>query len=217
MTDVPQRMRISEQGLELIRSFEGLRLAAYRDVGGIWTIGYGHTSAAGLPDVKQGMTITREEAARILARDAGQFAEGVAQRVKVTVSQAQFDALVSFAYNVGLRNFERSSVLKAVNESDFGAVPRRLALWTKAAGIVLPGLIRRRAAEAELFASEGVLVAPHKTVPQSKTLWAAMTIILTALANAFEVAAQWICVALIVAAAIFIIQQRIQKLKEEGL
>jgi lysozyme len=179
MSDFVRTMKISEQGLELIRQFEGLRLNAYRDAGGIWTIGYGHTSAAGQPHVEQGMSITREEATRILARDAAQFANGVARRVHVEISQAQFDALVSFAYNVGLGNFERSSVLKAVNARDFAAVPRRLALWTKAVGKTLPGLVRRRAAEGALFQSGRPGPHPKGTPILARILRAILKIIRT--------------------------------------
>ncbi|MGH6874585.1 MAG: lysozyme, partial [Aestuariivirgaceae bacterium] len=137
--------------LALIRKFEGLRTCAYRDAVGVWTIGYGHTSMAGPPRVARGMKITRKEAASILARDLAVFAEGVAALLKAPLSDCQFSALVSFAYNVGLENFRKSSVLRAVNAGDCSAVPRRLSLWVKAGGRVLPGLINRRAAEAALF------------------------------------------------------------------
>jgi GH24 family phage-related lysozyme (muramidase) len=144
-------VKVNEQGLALIRKFEGLRTGAYRDAAGVWTIGYGHTSCAGPPRVGRGMKITRTEAASILARDVAGFAEGVASHVRVPLSDGQFSALVSFAYNVGLENFRKSSVLRAVNDGDCSAVPRRLSLWVKAGGKVLPGLINRRAAEGALF------------------------------------------------------------------
>jgi GH24 family phage-related lysozyme (muramidase) len=144
-------VKLNEQGLALIRRFEGLRTSAYRDAVGVWTIGYGHTSMAGPPRVGRGMKITRKEAASILARDIAGFAEGVAALVKVPLSDGQFSALVSFAYNVGLENFRKSSVLRAVNAGECTAVPRRLSLWVKAGGRVLPGLINRRAAEGALF------------------------------------------------------------------
>jgi GH24 family phage-related lysozyme (muramidase) len=144
-------VKVNEQGLALIRRFEGLRTGAYRDAAGVWTIGYGHTSLAGPPRVGRGMRITRKEAASILARDVAGFAEGVASLLRVPLSDSQFSALVSFAYNVGVENFRKSSVLGAVNDGDSCAVPRRLALWVKAGGKILPGLINRRAAEAALF------------------------------------------------------------------
>ncbi|MBL8790220.1 MAG: lysozyme [Rhizobiales bacterium] len=146
-------MKVTEEGLALIRRFEGFRSEAYRDAVGVWTIGYGHTSMAGPPKVTAGLRISAEEGAAILARDVEHFAAGVAQLVKVPISDTQFSALVSFAYNVGLGAFRASSVLKAVNEGDFPAVPHRLGLWVRAGGKTLPGLVKRRAMEGELFAS----------------------------------------------------------------
>jgi lysozyme len=144
-------MRVTEEGLALIRRFEGFRAKAYRDPIGVWTIGYGHTSAAGPPRVHKGLTISRREAEEILARDVEAFAEGVATSLRIVLNEAQFSALVSFAYNVGLGNFRRSSVLTMANRGDFAAVARRLALWTRAGGRILPGLVKRRAAEGQLF------------------------------------------------------------------
>lgn len=145
---------MNEAGRGLIRRFEGFRATAYRDAVGVWTIGLGHTSMAGAPLVVPGMTISPEEGEAIMARDVGQFATQVAQLVEVPLNDNRFSALVSFAYNVGLGNFRRSSVLKSVNAMDFDSVPRRLALWNRAGGRVLPGLTARRAAEGMLFAKD---------------------------------------------------------------
>ena len=144
-------MNITHDGLALIRRFEGFRAKAYLDAAGVWTIGYGHTSAAGAPHVRSGMKITRKEGERILGRDIAIFASGVQSLLARPLSESQFSALVSFAYNVGLENFRKSSVLRAVNAGDFAAVPRRLSLWVKCRGRVLSGLVRRRAAEAAMF------------------------------------------------------------------
>jgi lysozyme len=144
-------MNITQQGLALIRRAEGFRSIAYRDAAGTWTIGYGHTSSAGSPSVRRGMKITRQQAEQILVRDVASFAHGVESLVAVPLTEGQFSALVSFAYNVGLENFRKSSVLRAVNAGDFAAVPRRLSLWVKSRGRVLPGLVSRRAAEAAMF------------------------------------------------------------------
>jgi lysozyme len=152
----------------MIKAFEGLRAAAYRCPAGVWTIGYGHTSPAGEPAVAPGMKVTKAQAAQILARDVATFAAGVERLITVPLNTNQFSALVSFAYNVGLGNFRGSSVLKSVNAGDFDAVPRRLALWNRAGGRVLAGLVRRRAAEAALFmAAEGqALLSPRAmTIP----------------------------------------------------
>jgi GH24 family phage-related lysozyme (muramidase) len=153
--------RISEAALSLIRRFEGLRLKAYRDAAGIWTIGYGHTSMAGPPKVRPGMRITKAEAEEILRRDVETFARAVARAIGdealEKLNENQFGALVSFAYNVGLANFRRSSVLRAVKEGRLNDVPRLLMRWTKArdprSGRLkrLRGLVRRRRAEGELF------------------------------------------------------------------
>lgn len=148
-------MQTGPKGLALIKKFEGWRSKAYPDPGTggePWTIGYGHTSHAGPPAVYPGMRITRAEGERILKRDLGVYEAAVNAAVRVELSQEQFDALVSFCYNVGPGALRKSSVLKAVNRRDWAAVPRRLALWNKAAGRVLPGLVRRRAAEGALFA-----------------------------------------------------------------
>jgi len=147
-------MNVTEQGHALIRRFEGFRALAYRDAAGIWTIGFGHTSNAGAPHVRPGMKISRKEGLQILGRDVASFARGIEHLLEVELSPSQFSALVSFAYNVGLENFRKSSVLRAVNAEDFAAVPRRLALWVKCKGAVLPGLVNRRAAEAALFLSD---------------------------------------------------------------
>lgn len=147
-------MQVTQEGLALIRRFEGFRATAYRCPAGVWTIGFGHTSQAGSPAVTPGMTIGEDEANRILAADVQRFADEVGPLLARPVTPVQFSALVSFAYNVGTPAFRRSSVLKAVNAGRLGEVPARLRLWVKAGGRVLPGLERRRAAEAELFMSE---------------------------------------------------------------
>ena len=144
-------MNTNARGIALIKQFEGFRSNAYRCPAGIWTVGYGHTSAAGAPQVGPLTKVTRQEAEEILINDLDKFEVGVDRAVKVPLTPNQFSALVSFAYNVGVGAFRSSSVLKAVNAGDFDAVPRRLALWVKGGGKTLPGLVKRRAAEADLF------------------------------------------------------------------
>lgn len=146
-------MQMTDGGLALIRQFEGFRGEAYRCPAGVWTIGYGHTSAAGPPEVKPGMRMSEAEARAVLARDAELFARVVRRALTREVNESQFSALVSFAFNVGEGAFRRSSVLKAVNEGRFDDVPERLMLWVKADGRRLEGLARRRRAEARLFAT----------------------------------------------------------------
>jgi lysozyme len=155
-------MKINGAALDLIKSFEGWRSKAYRDAVGVWTIGYGHTSMAGEPQVRRGMVISEAEGEAILRRDVEKFAIGVAKAITRKVNDNQFGALVSFAYNVGLGGFRKSSVLTAVNSGQFDRVPHRLMLWNKAGGKVLPGLTRRRKAEGDLFMSPVAAAKPAK-------------------------------------------------------
>ena len=142
---------INDKTIELIKRFEGCRLRAYRDAGGVWTIGYGHTDHAGEPSVAPGMRISKMRAVDILRSDVEKFAAGVHALLKRELNDNQFGALVSFSYNVGLGAFGRSSVLRMVNAGRFNDVPARLMLWTKAGGRRLRGLARRRRAEGKLF------------------------------------------------------------------
>lgn len=140
-------MKTSARGVHLIQSFEGFRAHAYRDVVGVWTIGYGFTKG-----VKEGDTITKEEAADKMRRFVlPEFENAVFVACSVRPNQNQFDAMVSFAYNVGVAGFRRSSVLKAHNRGDTQSAARAFSLWNKAGGKVYPGLTRRRAAEAALY------------------------------------------------------------------
>lgn len=174
-------MKISQEGLDLIKEFEGIRLEAYKCPAGVLTIGIGHTSAAGPPEVKPGMKITKKEAYDILNRDLDQYEDAVNKSVKVPLTQNQFNALVSFTYNVGVGAFEKSTLLKKLNQGQYSAVPGELMKWTKAGGKELPGLVRRRRAEAALWRGvdekapideysriEPDLPKPPKTMAQSK-------------------------------------------------
>ena len=141
-------MKMSQGGLDnLLKNFEGCKLKAYRCPANILTIGYGHTSAAGSPEVTEGMTITQKKAEDILRADLVKYENGVASLVKVELSQNQFDVLVDFAYNAGIGNLKSSGILKKVNAGAFDDVPNELMKWTKGGGKVLPGLVRRRQAE----------------------------------------------------------------------
>lgn len=141
-------MKISKQGLDLIKRFEGCELSAYQDSVGVWTIGYGHTVTA-----RQGMRITQSEAGELLAEDIPRYEVGVLSMVKVKLSQGQFDALVSFAFNLGLGNLGRSTLLRKVNYGDPAGAALEFKRWTRAGGVVLNGLVRRREAERVLFVS----------------------------------------------------------------
>lgn len=141
----------SANGRALIEQFEGLRLKAYKDIVGVWTIGYGHTSAAGAPTVTPGLTITSEQADAILARDLAATERKVNELVKVSLTQNEFDALVSLAYNIGVGNFAKSTLLRLLNQRNYGAAAQQFGRWTKARGKTLKALVTRRKKEATLF------------------------------------------------------------------
>lgn len=142
---------INKDTLKLIKEFEGLELEAYKDAVGVWTIGYGHTAAAGQPHPKKGMVVTAQEAEKLLLQDLTVYENAVRKGVKVPINDNQYGALVSFTYNLGPGNFQKSTLLKKVNNKDFAGAALEFAKWNKAGGKVLNGLTRRRAAEAALF------------------------------------------------------------------
>jgi len=145
-------MKISQAGLDLIKEFEGLRLDAYQDSVGVWTIGYGSTYWPDGRRVKKGDRLANEAEAEQLLRDTVKTYEaGVNRVVKVHITQNQFDALVSFAFNLGVGALEKSTLVKKLNKIDVIPVANEFSRWTKAGGKELAGLRRRRAAERELF------------------------------------------------------------------
>ena len=139
-------MNPSDKALELIRQFEGLRLAAYKCPAGIPTIGYGTTKG-----VKMGMTITKDEADRLLSEDVQRLADHVNDLVKDPLNQSQFDALVSFVYNIGPYAFAKSTMLKLINQGLLDDAANQFVRWNKAGGEVLQGWTRRRIAERDLY------------------------------------------------------------------
>ena len=142
-------MKISQEGLALIKRFEGCRLEAYKCSANVLTIGYGHTGG-----VKETDTITQEEADELLEKDVLKFEEYVEDNVIVELDQSQFDALVAWTFNLGPGNLRESTMLKKLNDSDYASVPSEMKRWNKAGGKTLDGLIRRRNAEALLFQSK---------------------------------------------------------------
>lgn len=133
-------------GLELIKEFEGFRANAYLCPAGVPTIGYGETQG-----VKLGMTTTEPEASAKLEKRYDEFEADVLKNVKVTVTENQLGALVSFAYNLGVGNLQRSTLLKLLNAGNYTGAANEFGKWNMAAGKVLPGLVRRREAEKQLF------------------------------------------------------------------
>jgi len=150
-------MHMSQGGLDaLLKKFEGCKLKAYYCPAGVCTIGYGHTSAAGAPQVVDGMTITQAQAEDILKRDLVKFESAVADLVKVKLTQNQFDVLVDFSYNAGVGALQKSTLLKKVNAGDFDDVPAELAKWTKSGPEkkTLPGLVRRYQARSAWWSAD---------------------------------------------------------------
>lgn len=149
-------MKTSPRGVALIKRFEGVKLKAYRDIAGIWTIGYGHTG----PDVEPGQVITPARAEELLRMDLARFERGVGTLISVSVNQNQFDALVSLAFNIGLDGLRRSTVRKRLNAHDPKGAADAFLLWNKADldrdGVtekheISEGLMNRRKAEKALF------------------------------------------------------------------
>lgn len=139
-------MNISNNGLELIKKFEGLRTNAYLCPAGILTIGYGHTSG-----VSPGDKITGQQADEYLREDVLVAEITVNTNVTVDMSQGQFDALVSFVFNLGAGNFVKSTLLTKLNDGDYAGAADEFPRWVNAGGKPLAGLVKRRAAERSLF------------------------------------------------------------------
>jgi lysozyme len=144
-----QQFMYSDKGLALTKSFEGLRLEAYQDCGGVWTIGYGHTGST----VVEGMKISEPNAVILLLADLVDAVTCVNRGVTASISQSQFDALVDFCFNAGRGSFLQSTLLRRVNLDDCAGAVAQFGLWVHAVGEVVAGLVRRRKAEAELYAN----------------------------------------------------------------
>lgn len=154
--------RVSEEALGLVKRWEGLKLQAYRCPADVWTIGYGHTATA-----RPGQVISETQATRLLMEDLARFEAAIERLVRVPLSDGQFGALVSWAFNVGEGAAARSGLIRRLNKGEYDAVPGELARWNKAAGKVVPGLSNRRAAEAGLWA-RGSHVASASVTAEGK-------------------------------------------------
>ena len=142
-------LKTSQEGISLIKSFEGCELSAYRCSANVPTIGYGHTAG-----VSDGDTCTLEEAEEMLTEDLVEFENYVKKYVETDLEQNQFDSLVAWVYNLGPKNLSESTMLKELNAGNLEEVPRQMKRWNRAGGQVLDGLIRRREAESRLFKGE---------------------------------------------------------------
>jgi lysozyme len=159
-------MRVSQKGIDLIKKFEGLRLTAYVCPAGVLTIGYGHTGS----DVKPGMKIDEKEAERLLRQDTESAQQTVSSFVTAKINQNEYDALVSFVFNVGPTAFVNSTLLRLLNKgADRKVVAAEFGRWVKAGSDKpVPGLVRRREEEKEAILGEGEAPAfdaihPRKT------------------------------------------------------
>lgn len=147
MSDPVNNFEYDNQGLALTEGFEGCKLAAYQDVRGIWTIGYGHTGA----DVVEGLVITQAQAEALLVSDVAAAVACVNHAVHVAITQDEFDALVDFVFNAGRVAFVSSTLLRDLNAGLIAGAAAQFGLWVHAGKAVVSGLVRRRAAEADLF------------------------------------------------------------------
>lgn len=142
-------MKINAEGLRLLKDWEGCRLKAYMDGGGIWTIGWGHTGSG----VKEGLVWTQAECDAALERDLNNVGAAVTGATKgVNLNENQFSALVCFAYNVGTGAFKTSTLLAMIRAGKLDEALYQFKRWNKINGKVSKGLTARRQAEAELFA-----------------------------------------------------------------
>ena len=142
--------KILEAALPLVKAYEGCHLKAYKCPAGVWTIGWGQTGK----DIKEGIVWTQAQADAALEKSLAEFAEGVLKLIKVRLRPEQLGALVSFAYNVGLGNLSKSTLLRLVNEGkDVDAIVAQFLVWNKAGGKPLLGLLYRRVSEALMYSN----------------------------------------------------------------
>lgn len=164
-------MQINQATVDLVKEFEGLRLTAYRDAVGVWTIGYGTTAAAGVGIIpRAGLTIIEPAAEEYLRIAVEKFAAQIAPHIAVPVTDNQFGAIVSLAYNVGAPAVIKSTLLRKLNAGDYAGAAAEFARWNKAGGKVLAGLTRRRAAERKLFETPDQK-AIKKENPATSSIW----------------------------------------------
>jgi GH24 family phage-related lysozyme (muramidase) len=161
-------VNFSDNGFSLLKEFEGCRLKAYKDVGGVWTIGYGATG----PDVYEGLVISQEQADTWLRQDVSYFAKSVNDFVTVKLNQNEFDALVCLSYNIGLGAFKSSTLLKLLNgNTDRSLVASEFLKWCKVDGKVVEGLKRRREREKSLFLTKALHPLLATSILAQKDTW----------------------------------------------
>lgn len=186
--------------VELVKKWEGLKLDAYQDVAGVWTIGYGSTG----PHVKPGMRIGPKRAEELLEEDLSRFVKAVDEKVTVPIDGHQRAALISLAFNIGVGAFSKSTLLRKLNAGDYLGAANEFPKWRKAGGQVIRGLVRRREDERALFmttmgttkvdapvdepkvASGGVEGGEAKPMAKSKTQWLSLSGVFAALVAMYQ-------------------------------
>ena len=143
-------MKLSYNGIQFLKQWEGFKKEAYKDTGGVWTIGYGTIKWKEKP-IEQGMTITEKEAELALEADLAWAQTAVNQLVRVSLTQNMFDALVSFVYNVGESAFSKSTLLKLLNQGNYTEAVKQFERWKFDNGKEVRGLLNRRESERALF------------------------------------------------------------------
>ena len=147
-------MKVSDKCINMIKHHEGFVRKPYQDPIGLWTVGVGHLIGDGKKLPKEwNKEFTNEEVDNILCEDLERFEIGIQRLTKVSLTQSQFDALVSFSFNVGLGNFQSSTLRSKLNRGDYEGASNEFPKWRKAGGKILKGLVRRRADEKALFLS----------------------------------------------------------------
>ena len=168
---------INQAGIDLIKQWEGCKLKAYKDVAGIWTVGYGLTSRAGFIEVGPDTVLTQEEADYYFEKVVDDFASKIKPMITSPINENEFAAFVSLAYNIGVGAFKRSSALKRFNAGEKDRVTEAIRMWKKAGGKTVQGLVNRREAEVALFLTPVSTQAPSKgrsKVTQSRTVQASV-------------------------------------------
>jgi lysozyme len=228
-----QAMKPNAATVDLIKSFEGCRLAAYKDVAGVWTIGWGLTTGA-LPgvSVSRGMAITQMQADEYLTKTLELFGNKILPAMTRKPTPNQFGAMLSLAYNVGTGGFKKSTVLRKFNADDFSGAAAAFAMWNKAGGKIDRGLVRRRAAEAALFLADSndqvyadavTVDEPTNTAIGSTTMQATVVTVgsgvgaaVTAVSS-LDSAAQYVVLGfagLVILAGLWVARERLKKLAD---
>lgn len=214
---------INQAGIDLIKRWEGCKLKAYKDVAGVWTVGYGLTSRAGFIEVGPDTVLTQEEADWYLEQVVNDFASKIGPMITAPINENQFAAFVSLAYNIGVGAFQKSSALRRFNAGQIMEVPAAMRMWKKAGGKVVQGLVNRREAEVKLFLTpvveKPIASQGRSKLTQSRTVQASVVQGASAVGgavgalNALDGTAQIIALAgciLIALLAMFILRERLK-------